>query len=318
MTASRTKPPQRRVRLTVPLFRSDFETTGRHALSESVVLAELDDREQQRVLKYWDRVDSLAVRLAPKWRLEVHDVSVPDDLYASVDPAGNVVRRLMALLACSVPQAPYWPAVMLDQHDGEHWVRWTWAWHSGGDPHSNATVTADRIAAWRDLIQNWRPDSPRSPVEIALNYYYESVVDTRTDARKALVSAAIAQEVLLGQDVQAEQRYRLSQRGAVLTSRGEHGMKVLRELRRLYDVRSRLVHRGSNPPETDVNKMHLFLMRALPSLGYLRVESGSFEAAVALLDDAAFGRSPSLEALFETPGGWWTSVDVPTALTNNS
>lgn len=308
----------REVRLTVPLFFGDFEASGRIELTETVVLAELDEQERQRIHSYWSNVGIRPITDPPRWRLEIHGVVVPDDVYAAVEPAGEVVRWHLAVLSCAVAEAPFWPSVLIDEPQARRWVRWSWAWRSGGDPNWRTRISETHLMTWSQLLRNWPPEARHRNIDAALDHYYDSILDGRIHPRKALMSASVAHEVLLGHGIRSEQRYRLSQRGAVLTARGHEGPRIQRALRGLYDARSKLVHAGEDPDSTLVVQLQRFLMAAIPRMARLASTAGSYEDAIRVLEQAPYLRPSHLEELLDDRKSWWAHSDAVEALLSDN
>jgi gamma-glutamyl-gamma-aminobutyrate hydrolase PuuD len=123
--------------------------------------------------------------------------------------------------------------------------------------------------------------------------------------------AAISLETLLGGDLMSDITRSLAQRGAMLTARGEDAVRVYKQLKKLYRVRSKLVHEGKPPMEEQLVNIHRFLMHALPSMTALIQMVGTHKQALDLLDESLLARRTDVDNLFEAVHRWWDYV--PTA-----
>jgi hypothetical protein len=195
-------------------------------------------------------------------------------------------------------------------------------WEEGGS-RQIFLVPYERVLIWSKLLSNWPLKGGDAPVELSLDYYAKSITDCPTvqgsnrqgDVRKGLISAAIAWEVLLGERVQTEITFRLSQRGAILVTDGNAGIRVAERLRRLYGQRSALLHAGEEPTLEQIIQLQQFLMRALPSMVELSGRAGGYRNAIGLLDQAPYRRDAELERLLSDAEGWWAFVDVASLFT---
>lgn len=310
-----------RGRVTVPLLdtrvvdEQDHVVHDRVDLANGMVLAPLNDIESARV------ANALGERFGPQWRLEVHGVHIRPpsrtDPWPDNGDIGRLIRRLMAQLCCVIRCAPRWPTVVIDQWNGSEWERLLWVagWAGGAQPGVHASLGTDRLANWGKLVTAWPLTEQDCPVELALDFFYESVCDACSDHNdRALILGAIAQEVLLGYGLQGEFRHRLSQRGALLVERDERATTIFDFLKRSYNERSRLVHAGERANTATVRRLHQFLMRAIPSMAALCKWTRSHGAAIEVLDHAPWTRGSALEALFEDTQGWWANVNVHEAV----
>lgn len=295
------------VRLTVPIFHADFEIEARHEVNGLVTIARLNDEEAIRIARSWGEEGN-----PPQVRMEICPFVVPEDWRAAEKMAMEAVRRAFSLLALSYRDAPLWRSILMDERR-EVWTRreWAWTWGGGiGSPTWIGKVPRERLRTWGRLLDNWPLLGFDDRLNLALDYYYDSVIDRGIHPNKAMVSAAIAMEALLGERTTTELRYRLAQRGALLTADGENAIRLAQLLGDWYVVRSKLLHSRIRAPQDVVTKLQQFLMRAIPSLAHLRNLAGSYAAAIDILDAAPFQRSPLLQELFAS-GGWWSFVDVP-------
>jgi len=302
--------------MTVPLFRTWFNDehgarlTRRYEVAPTVVLAPLDEAEQQRIC------DSLVLTVnddRPYYRLELHDVELTGSPHADTYGEASVIEleTVLGLLSCVVRLAPTWPTAVFDEHDGTRWVRRGWAFVRGGFETRMAppsTIPWSRLESWSDLVTNWPPANVER-VELALGFYYRSVIDRPTAPYKALASAAIAFEILLGGQLQLELSHRMSTRGALLVER-DKPEEVYRLLKSWYGMRSKLVHQGERPSHEKVIRFQQFLMRAIPSMARLTQSLGSYNRAIEALDLAPFRRQEELDGLFTDEPAWWRRVDV--------
>jgi hypothetical protein len=115
----KTSAPTRTVRVTVPLFGTWFlGVEGRLNLTDKIVLAQLEYQEVQRIQE-----SHFFTAGAPQYRLEIHDVIVPDDPNAARVVVAPMVKRCLALLSCAIRVAPRWEYIALDEQR-EVWTRW--------------------------------------------------------------------------------------------------------------------------------------------------------------------------------------------------
>jgi hypothetical protein len=168
---------------------------GRREIAPNVVVARLDEAEALRVQ------GSLFDSWEPDYRLEIHGYQIPlaGDYLLDVE---EVVRRAFALLCCVVRATPRWPSIVIDHHGGASWRRFDWVHASGGiAPFGSSGVwriPIERMESWGELLTRFpaRESFPR--LDIALDYFYDSVTDRKLHPHKAYMSAATAHEVLLG------------------------------------------------------------------------------------------------------------------------
>ena len=180
------------------------------------------------------------------------------------------------------------------------------AWYKSAVPY-------ERVTAWADLVRNWPRQVPGiENIERSLMFFQRSVAENRAYSYRALLDASIAFELLLGGSSQrGGLTERLATRGAILVE-VDDTVAVYERLRALYGLRSKLVHGGEDPEESEVVRLQQFMMRALPTMARLAELTGSYAAAVKSLDQASLKRPPVLDELF-VGDGWWDRVDVPTA-----
>jgi hypothetical protein len=305
-------PRDGQLRVTVALFEtgiSDPNKDGyvltyprRIKISQSAVLAVLNDAESDRI------ADSTLEHLGPQLRLEIFDPP-------SVEPVAiiDLVKRYMRLLSLAIRVAPRC-TIVLDRYTGSHWERIAPIGETLG-ARGWASLTLERIATWSKLVESWPWNATDKRVGTALEYYYDSVAERQDgEYSKAFVSAAIAYEVLLGEDVTSELSYRLAQRGAVLVCKGGDGYELMRRLRNYYTARSQLVHAGKVANDDIPVRLQQFLMKAIPSMMALIEQCGSVKAAVRRLDQAPFERSEELDKLFAASDAWWSFVPAEALL----
>lgn len=312
--------PSRAVRVVVPLFDTSFvgfddiAKGGRLQVTPWIVLAALNDEEGERVR------GALLEEWSPRYRLELHDVEAvydPEDRYFLDPRVVDQVERTLGLLSCVVRLAPRWPTVVCDIRDGNRWVRANWVpAYGGSSPLRHSAIPASRLRTWSTLLTNWPSSDLVSRVDLALGFYYQSIIDRPEEPYKALASAAISFETLLGGQIREELTHRMSQRGALLVESGQRSMEVYSRVKGWYGTRSRLVHAGVMPTDEPVIRLQQFLMRAIPSMARLCSSTGAYQSAVQALDDAAFYPHSARNALFEDDPSWWRYVNVLAAWQN--
>lgn len=306
-------------RITVPIpssriseaYRSDIEYPCRRVLSQGFEVAVLDEREQQRL-------ESSPYAIATNWRLEIFNrierwecEKWSADVHERVD---GLVTSALAKLSLCVRE--YFPGeyIVVDEFDGIEWrhvtnIQTTDRTYSG----AVAWVPVERLRSWGDLIDNW-PDEPDESLNLALAYYRESVLQRR--ARRlssAIVSAAIATEILFG-DVNSELTHRISVRSAQLVSAGEDAIRVQQVVKKLYALRSKVVHTGKGADVHRVDLWHRFLMHAIPAVA---AWGGSLDSLRRALDESTFIRSDDLARL-QVRGEWWGFCDFVSCLDGSS
>ncbi len=305
------------LRITVPLFETYFARDGvtldgRFEVVPGVVVARLDAEESERVR------DSLLEPGFPEFRLEIYGFRASQGA-APVprDQIEDVVRRAFALLCCVIRATPRWPSVVLDRHDGQSWQRVEWLDLSGGiapfGSYGAWKIPEPRIASWGEVLAHF-PTLGRFPaLDLALEYFYDSVVDRKAHPHKAFMSASTAHEVLLGPREGLPIRKTLSKRGAALTAPPSQSAEMQKLIGEWYVQRSKLVHEGRRPTEEEAVRHQQYLMRAIPAMAALAHHHDDYDAALAALDSAADSQE-SLPEGFTESGQWWSKVDVVEAL----
>lgn len=271
------------VRACVPLFRTDFTSLGpgqRLAITRGAVLAGLDHAEQQRIQ---DDAGARAV-----CRVEFHGV-LPDfrhcgprDLATTQEawdykernaPLGKRLATQVALLSLTQRVHPNHESVLADVWNGEYWVRigpiqFTYsAWN-----HLTTSIfTTTRLPTWGALIEHW-PAEPTGQLDFALDLYLDSVRERQRQALraapvdKAMLSAAVALEVLLGYHSPNELSKTIAQRCAHLVAAGDDAHDVFRVVKKLYGVRSKLVHEGKATDTRSLTLLQQLFMAVLPAV----------------------------------------------------
>lgn len=316
--------PTKSVRVSVPLLNTGITAepgrlwAGRMKVAPGVWLATLDEAETRRVLT----AAGFAHTTANVCRLELHDVDIAFEPLVNRGPAVPAsrssfvdirpvwhVETILGLLSLAVRMAPTWPSVVYDVRQEGSWVRETWVPAWGGFYGGRYSyLPMERLGTWGRLVEAW-PHHLTATVEQSLAYYYQSIIDRPEHPDKALTSAAIAFESLLGFGLQQELVHRLSQRAALLVAQGTEAKEIYSIVKQWYKVRSKLIHEAVSPDTVTVVRFQQYLMRAIPSMARLIELTGSHRAALTVLDDAAYDRSEHLDALFE-PGSWWNYCDV--------
>ena len=269
-------------------------------MARNVVLASLDEAESDRIQKSMGSHRYLA-----QWRLEVFNPKTLE--------RGEIFKEIehyMSLLCCVYRGSPK-GIVNLDEFRNGVWVRREYCGMLPGS-EGYALLPLERVPRWGALIENFPRNLTRN-IQIALSYFREAIAERRDwKHSKAMLSAAIAFESLLGENVKSEITFRLSQRGAILTSAGEGAELVFKTLRKLYSIRSKLVHEGKSVDKQSVVRMEQFLMRAIPSMAALVMKAGSARRAVELLERAPFVRDEILCGVSEGDPvhHWWASVNL--------
>jgi hypothetical protein len=305
------------LRITVPLFETYFgqvddRLEGRRMVTPDVIVASLDETEAARVQA------SLLESWEPAYRLEIHGYRIPDHVVDHREDVEEVLRRTFSLLCCVVRATPRWPSVVLDRHDGERWQRFDWVNAAGGiapfGDYGAWTIPLERLDSWGELLAHF-PAMGRFPrLDLALDYFYDSVTDRKLHPHKAFMSASTAQEVLLGPKEGKPIRRTLAERGAALTVPPSEAERLKDVVGDWYKLRSKLVHEGQRPAEEDAIRHQQYLMRAIPSMGALATDHDSYDGALAALDGAAAGDASGIPDGFSRQGHWWSKVDVMEAL----
>lgn len=207
--------------ITVPLFETYFAMgqaplEGRREVTPDLIVAKLDQAEATRVK------DMLLEDWEPHYRIEIHGYRVdrenPDDYSAGVE---ETVRRVFALVCFVVRATPRWPSVVLDRHDGQRWQRQDWVHAAGGTvpfgDYGAWTIPIERLDSWGEVLLNFPAHGQFPALDLALDYFYDSVLDRNAHPHKAFMSASTAHEVLLGPKEGKPIRKTLTRRGAALT-----------------------------------------------------------------------------------------------------
>lgn len=303
------------VRITVPLFGTKFEGLShgaRKQITDTIWLASLDDKEQERTKR--------SARVAALSRFEFFGVAPDFDPAAfrrnehaseqfaySVenDALGQRVLRQVDLLALTARLHPNHQSALADVWVGEHWRRVApihFAWSPVGN---YSYFPAGRMGTFRSLLANW-PANPGKKLTLAYSYYLDSIAERqRGSLAKSLTAAAIAAEIILDSP-RTELKRTFRQRGTHLVATGSDCKHVDRRLSRLYDLRSKVVHRGNLPDITDVHSAQHWLMAALPAVAAAQ-SSTSHDDLLRALDAACY--DPQEIAWLHDPRSWWRYVD---------
>lgn len=273
----------------------------------------LDAEESEKVR------DSLLEPGLPEFRLEIYGFRASEGAEPGPrDQVEDVVRRVFAIQCCVVRATPRWPSVVLDRHDGRSWQRVEWLDLSGGNApfvfYGAWKIPEARMASWGEILAHF-PALGRFPVlDLALEYFYDSVVDRKAHPHKAFMSASTAHEVLLGPREGLPIRRTLSMRGAALTVPASQSDVMQTLIGEWYVQRSKLVHEGRRPTEEEAVRHQQYLMRAIPAMAALALHHDDYDAALAALDSAANNSGESLPDGFTQSGKWWSKVNVLEAL----
>lgn len=304
------------VRGVVPLFGTGFQSLSpleRIAVAPGVVLAGLDCLERQRI-------NNVTMGASASSRIEVYGVLPdfphygPQDLAASAAAweyeernalLGDRIATLVALLSLTVRLHPNHERVLADVWNGSYWVRIgplaSSAWGLGEGMWSYFPQT--RLKTWGQLIQHW-PSEPTKQLDLALNLYLDSIRERQRQARvsgpldKAMLSAAVALEVLMGYNAPNELSKTISQRSAHLVAEGEPAFDVYRSVKKVYSVRSKLVHAGKPADAASLTLLQQFLMAALPAVAAAHPMANHDELVEAL--DSANFCTPAMMASVRT------------------
>ncbi len=135
------------------------------------------------------------------------------------------MRREFALLALTLREPPAVAGVAFDRYDGATWRRMDALRLVSWGSHRRYThLNLQRLQTWAELRTHW----PQTAfLQLALEFYYDSIVDAREKVYyKALSTAAIAFEILLAGDLRTELSHRMSQRGALLVASGADAQRI--------------------------------------------------------------------------------------------
>jgi hypothetical protein len=173
------------------------------------------------------------------------------------------------------------------------------------------SVSRYELGLWSALLSNWSIPGVEKRVDIALDYFALAVEDLLLDERRAVLSAAIALEAMVGE--RTELRHRVSERFGHLLKTGNASLQLCERAKRWYDCRSKLVHAGASP-EPELTIEFVSHMRAgIPAMLRLIREVGSHDHALSVLDEACFVDPPALLAMHSEPAdSWWRlSIESP-------
>ena len=287
-------------RITAPLV--DFSLKdgellpGRIDLGCSAILARLNAEESTR-LKTSSIAESDHHLHGIDFRLELLNVH-PNEAFRQwqllVHEFMLIMREPLSVLT-----------VVLDRHDGGVWRRGGWMWVQQTIRWSHG-FPAERLAVLRNLRIGMGPKPP-AQVTRALDHYERSVDALwRGDFDSALVMGALSLESLLGYGFTSEVSYRLSLRAATLVGSSND---VFEYMRKLYSLRSGVVHGGKSANFEQATKMQQALMRLVPAVAALVHEIGTYEGAMQTLDEIAVDRSVPLPATIQE-AGWWSYVPL--------
>ena len=310
------------VRGTVPLLGghiADLSPMQRLEVAPGIVVAGLNEAERARVqfdsggayassriefFGFLPRFDAYALDSLPEteeswaWQKENHS-------------HGLRLSLLVDLLTLAVRVPPHHGSVHADVWDGRQWKRIgpVVFVYTGRERTNHSSLPMTRLGTWGALCQNW-PAKSSPQVDLAMSYYVQSLRDRQSDTiSRAYLSAAIAWEVLLGHKSPGEISRSLAQRGAHLVAAGPAAATAFSHLKRLYGLRSKVVHDGKEPGFDDLTLLQQFLMAALPRVAALAASSHT--ELVRALDDANFGAAATVDALHVSGSTWWNYVDFP-------
>ena len=291
---------QRLYRITIPLvnFHSSDggEFAGRTNLGCNAILANLNQGERDRLQENNSSLNRWEVA---NHRLEVHDVR-PGDVH------DQLRLLLQSVLLVAREPIPVLDVVLDRKVDG--------VWRRAGDirhPYGRSRYTyrfpADRIGTLRELREGMGLNPPKQ-VRRALDHYENSVYSLwRGEPDNALVLAALSFESLLGNNLFSEISYRLCLRAASLVE--TRPQFIFERLKKLYALRSGVVHGGKTATPTEATHMQQALMRLIPAVAALSTECGSYDTAMDLLDRRAYDSSiPAPRTI--SSGGWWSFVPL--------
>ena len=290
------------LRVTVPLPGVVVDETlerGRYVVRPGLELVKLDMSESHRL-------SETVYNIVTNVRLEFFGVIDHLDEQTSV-AAGEVVDRALALLTVVKPPLFAGTFAVVDRYSGTEWIREGTAGDGSARPDflGLRQISGEHLGAWKALLDHW-PVEPNRPLELALRYYLESVLDLQNgQTARSIVSAAVATEVLFG-DSRTELTYRISLRGSHLLTRGVPGIDVRKRLADLYALRSGVVHSGRGGTATQCQLWHAFLRAAIP---YVAAYDGNLDELRRDLDQANFARSSKLDHLLNADPAWWRVCD---------
>jgi hypothetical protein len=299
-------------RITVPIYQAGLygfsfvEPPQRWVLAPDVELTLVDLAESRRLENSGLAFTTLRLELFGLRPANAGDC-VPVATGQQDLSEAEVGRRLARILNLHslVVRAPFRAmAGAVDQFDGSVWRRVSHLSEHlplrryGGPSY----MPPDRIRTWSTLLQEW--PQGREKLDLALDLYAGSV-EARWDGRhrEALLAAASATEVLLSSDNQ-EITHKISQRAAHLVSPGADGVTTFRRIKKLYGLRSKVVHSGSPADDEACTEWQQFLMAAIPRAA---AYAGSDKQLIEDLDLAGFERSSELTAI--DGDGWWSYCD---------
>lgn len=306
-------------RITVPIPAAILATnTGyplaspyRRVLHPGYEVAVLDEREQSRL-------SNSPYRINADWRLEIFNKIDPSQFDPRSgrghDRVDSLVTSTLGKLSLCLRGEFSGEFVIVDVYDGRYWKRLTHVDTSDRIHQGiHVWIPEARLDTWGGLIGNW-PANPDDALTLALGYYRESVAHRRSGRlASAAVSAAIATEILFG-DVNSELTYRISMRAAQLIGGGEDALRVQSAVKKLYGIRSKIVHTGKVADVEYVDVWHQLLMRAIPTVA---AWGGSINGLRSELDKSTFIRSVDLDRL-QAEGEWWSFCDFIECLNDSS
>lgn len=309
-------------RITVPLYWAGVSADGytvrpqRWVLAPDVELVRLDEAETDRLVRGGLEFTQL--------RLEVFGIKprIPEGWPTVVEPEspgqghsqiGRAVTRILNLHSLVV-RVPFRAAsAVIDQFDGSVWRR---VGRLGGQlplrrGGGASYMPERRLGTWSTLLGQWPSNRPK--LDLALDLHARSV-EARWDRnyREALLAAATSTEVLFSEDAQ-EVTHKISQRAAQLVSPGAAGVTTFRRIKKLYGLRSKVVHSGSPADDQACTEWQQFLMAAIPRAA---AYAGSDKQLIEDLDFAGFERSTELSAI--DGNGWWSYCDYLKCVSPNT
>lgn len=290
-----------RYRVTVPIANFFDEQARVHGerteLGMGAWLAPLNSVESERLHRVFG-FDSPYLGASILHRLELHDVRAVDSI--------EQIRLLLSAFLLVVRQPVSTMAVVLDRFVEGQWTREGWADFESG-AHSPLRFPRQRLATLRNL-RNGLGLAPPKQILRALDHYRQSVTALwRGDFDSALVAGAISLETLLGNGIRTEISYRLCLRASTLV--GYDGPKVFTTLKRLYDLRSGVVHGGKAATFEQATRLQQALMRMIPTVASLVEELGGYDHALRALDTLALDRTAPLPKTI-SQAGWWSYVPL--------
>lgn len=294
------------IRITVPissmcLIEDDgtiIDDPFRIVLQPGYEVTALDDAEQNRLLDGPYRINAF-VRLEILGQISQEEHDFHDE--AQRRQLSELVIGTLSKLSLCV--RGYFSAAyaVIDRFDGSIWRRESYL--STGEPSYDlrcAHVPKSRLSTWATLLDEW-PSEPDAALTLSVNYYRESLLDrAQGNFSRALVSSAIATEILFGKG-NGELGTLISTRAAHLVARGNNAFEVQKMIKKLYGKRSSVVHTGKGGGKAEVDLWHQFLMHALPSVA---AWGGTVAELHSALDAASFRRGDALDRLLDEDG-WW-------------